>query len=74
MSRVHEVALADHRIDEIQLRIKEQKARLQARSSGASPVSLTMTSSAGCTSIWKSCNKVAVQKRLSAARAPEAET
>ena len=29
MSRVHEVALADHRIDEIQLRIKEQKARLQ---------------------------------------------
>ena len=29
MSRVHEVVLADRRIDEVQLRIKEQKARLQ---------------------------------------------
>ena len=29
MSRVHEVVLADPRIDEVQLRIKEQKARLQ---------------------------------------------
>ena len=29
MSRVREVALADHRIDEVQLRIKEQKVRLQ---------------------------------------------
>ena len=29
MSGVHEVVLADHRIDEVQLRIKEQKARLQ---------------------------------------------
>ena len=29
MSRVHEVVFADRRIDEVQLRIKEQKARLQ---------------------------------------------
>ena len=29
MSRVHEVVLADRRIEEVQLRIKEQKARLQ---------------------------------------------
>jgi len=29
MSRVHEVVLADRRIGEVQLRIKEQKARLQ---------------------------------------------
>ena len=29
MSRVHEVVLADRRIDEVQLRIKEQKVRLQ---------------------------------------------
>jgi len=29
MSRVHEVVPADPRIDEVQLRIKEQKARLQ---------------------------------------------
>jgi hypothetical protein len=29
MSRVHEVLFADRRIDEVQLRIKEQKARLQ---------------------------------------------
>ena len=29
MSRVHEVVLADHRIDEVQLRIEEQKVRLQ---------------------------------------------
>ena len=29
MSRVHEVVLADRRIDEVQLRIKEQNARLQ---------------------------------------------
>jgi hypothetical protein len=29
MSRVHEVVLADRRIDEVRLRIKEQKARLQ---------------------------------------------
>jgi len=29
MSRVHEVVLADRRIDEVQLRIKERKARLQ---------------------------------------------
>jgi hypothetical protein len=29
MSRVHEVVLAGRRIDEVQLRIKEQKARLQ---------------------------------------------
>ena len=29
MSRVHEVVLADRRIDEVQMRIKEQKVRLQ---------------------------------------------
>ena len=29
MSRVHEVVLADRRIEEVQLRIKEQKMRLQ---------------------------------------------
>ena len=29
MSRVHEVVFGDRRIDEVQLRIKEQKARLQ---------------------------------------------
>jgi hypothetical protein len=29
MSRVHEFLFADRRIDEVQLRIKEQKARLQ---------------------------------------------
>jgi len=31
MSRVHEVILADRRIDEVQLRIKEQKMRLQRK-------------------------------------------
>jgi len=29
MSRVHEVVLTDRRIEEVQLRIKEQKLRLQ---------------------------------------------
>jgi hypothetical protein len=29
MSKVHEVVLVDRRIDEVQLRIKEQKTRLQ---------------------------------------------
>jgi hypothetical protein len=29
MSRVHDVVLADRRVDEVQQRIKEQKARLQ---------------------------------------------
>jgi hypothetical protein len=29
MSRVHEVVFGDRRIDEVQLRIKEQKTRLQ---------------------------------------------
>jgi hypothetical protein len=29
MSRVHEVVLADRRIEEVRLRIKEQKVRLQ---------------------------------------------
>jgi hypothetical protein len=29
MSRVHEVVLAERRIEEVQLRIKEQKVRLQ---------------------------------------------
>ena len=31
MSRVHEVVLADRRIEEVQLRIKEQKVRLQRK-------------------------------------------